>query len=175
VNSQGEKSLVTTAIFYKRSSDRTIQIFSKYSPQYTAGGDDGIIDGIRGDLDWRKGDWQGYQGQDFEAIVDLDKEEDVTEIAAGFLQDVTSWIMMPKKVEIQTSLDGKTFTDFATVDNVISDKDYKVQVKDFGVTKKNPVKARYVRVKAYNYGKLPAWHRGAGGDAHIFIDEIIIN
>ena len=175
VNSQGEKSLVTTARFYKRVYDRTIQIFSKYSPQYTAGGDDGIIDGIRGDLDWRKGDWQGYQGQDFEAIVDLDKEEDVTEIAAGFLQDVTSWIMMPKKVEIQTSLDGKTFTDFGTVDNVISDKDYKVQVKDFGVTKKYPVKARYVRVKAYNYGKLPAWHRGAGGDAHIFIDEIIID
>jgi hypothetical protein len=25
-----------------------------------------------------------------------------------------------------------------------------------------------------NYGKLPAWHPGAGGDAFIFVDEIEI-
>jgi outer membrane protein OmpA-like peptidoglycan-associated protein len=36
-------------------------------------------------------------------------------------------------------------------------------------------KARYVKVIAYNYGKLPEWHQGAGGDAFIFIDEIEIN
>ena len=36
------------------------------------------------------------------------------------------------------------------------------------------VKARYVRIKAYNFGKIPSWHPGAGGDPWIFIDEIII-
>ena len=39
----------------------------------------------------------------------------------------------------------------------------------------SPVKARYVRVHAYNLGKIPAWHPGAGGDAYIFVDEILIS
>ena len=38
--------------------------------------------------------------------------------------------------------------------------------------KTEATKARYVKVKAYNYGKLPEWHQGAGGDAFIFVDEI---
>jgi hypothetical protein len=32
--------------------------------------------------------------------------------------------------------------------------------------------ARYIKVKATNYGVLPEWHQGKGGDAFIFIDEI---
>jgi hypothetical protein len=35
-----------------------------------------------------------------------------------------------------------------------------------------PVKAKYVRIKAKNYGVLPKWHQGAGYDAYIFCDEI---
>jgi hypothetical protein len=38
----------------------------------------------------------------------------------------------------------------------------------------SPVKAKAVRIKASNYGKLPAWHPGAGFDAFIFCDEIIV-
>jgi hypothetical protein len=34
------------------------------------------------------------------------------------------------------------------------------------------VNARDVKVKATNFGKLPEWHLGKGGDAYIFIDEI---
>ena len=38
----------------------------------------------------------------------------------------------------------------------------------------DPVRARYVRVRAYNLGKIPSWHPGAGDDAFIFVDEIFI-
>ena len=34
--------------------------------------------------------------------------------------------------------------------------------------------ARYVRITAVNFGKIPAWHPGYGGYAWIFADEIII-
>jgi hypothetical protein len=37
-----------------------------------------------------------------------------------------------------------------------------------------PVTAKYVKIKAIQYGKLPAWHEGAGGDTHLFTDEIDI-
>jgi hypothetical protein len=34
------------------------------------------------------------------------------------------------------------------------------------------VQARYIKIKATNFGKLPEWHQGFGGDAYIFVDEI---
>jgi hypothetical protein len=36
------------------------------------------------------------------------------------------------------------------------------------------LRARYVRVHAYNLGKIPAWHPGAGFDAFIFVDELFV-
>jgi hypothetical protein len=30
----------------------------------------------------------------------------------------------------------------------------------------------YVKLKAIQFGKLPEWHKDAGRDTHIFIDEI---
>lgn len=37
-----------------------------------------------------------------------------------------------------------------------------------------PQRARFVRVKPLSYGIIPDWHPGKGGDAWIFVDEIVI-
>ena len=163
------------SIFLKRPNHWKLILNSHYSPQYTADGNEGIIDGLRGDLNWRKGGWQGYEGKDFECVIDLGSVQPVHQMSAGFLQDEGAWIMMPKKVEYYVSQDGKTFTLYTTVMNKVDEKDHKVQVQDFisGITE--PTGARYVKVKAYGYGKLPLWHEGAGSDSWLFIDEININ
>ena len=80
---------------------------SQYDKQYHAGGPDGLIDGIEGTENWRKGDWQGYQGQDFEAVIDLQKKMPVNTVAASFLQDSRAWILMPAKVEYYVSDNNK--------------------------------------------------------------------
>ena len=36
------------------------------------------------------------------------------------------------------------------------------------------IETRFVRVRARNRGVCPEWHKGAGGKAWIFADEIII-
>jgi len=174
VNQKGEQSYVTSGTFYKMPHNWKISIASKYNPQYTAGGDDGIIDGIRGDVDWRKGEWQGYQGQDFEAVVDMGKPQSVSSFSAGFLQDSRSWILMPTKVAFYTSMDNINFALAATVLNTVEPNDNQNQVKEFASKDSKNTTARYIKVKATNFGKLPAWHQGAGGDAFIFIDEITI-
>ena len=58
--------------------------------------------------------------------------------------------------------------------NSVQANDYEVQLKKFDFKFEKPTKARYVKVVAKNFGKLPDWHLGAGGDAFIFIDEIEI-
>lgn len=166
------KSETISATFFKKPNNYTIDIKSKYNPQYHAGGNEGLIDGINGTENWRKGDWQGYQGQDFEAIVDLQSVKSISSFSANFLQDSRSWILMPTKVEYYVSDDNANYSLVGTIINAIDPKETDNKLKDFALNK--ALKARYVKVKAYNFGKLPDWHQGAGGEAFIFIDEITI-
>ena len=167
-------SAFVRATFYKKPNNYTIDIKSKYNPQYTAGGDEGIVDGISGSDNWRKGEWQGYQSQDFEAVIDLQSEKNVSDFSATFLQDSRSWILMPTKVDYYSSLDNVNFTLIGTIENNLDPKFDENKIQNFEYKSPIEIKAKYIKVKAYNFGKLPEWHQGFGGDAFIFIDEITI-
>jgi predicted alpha-1,2-mannosidase len=172
IDAQGKSSKVAEAAYLKIPKKRDVQLFCTYNKSYSAGGEQALVDYIRGGNNYRNGLWQGYQGQDFEAVVNLEKTETLTKIGAGFLQDVGSWIWMPLRLDVLISLDGKTYDLIGSVDNNVSERDSRVLVRDF-ILKINPTKAHYIKLKAYNYGKIPAWHPGHGGEAFIFIDEII--
>ncbi len=165
-------SYVMEADYFKIHQDRKIDLHSQYSSQYTGGGDNALIDQIRGGNNFRLGEWQGYDSVDFEAVVDLGSVQKVHRMAGGFLQDISSWIWMPKYVEYAISADGINFKTIATVTNTVADNDYKSTIKDFETTM--DVETRYVRVKAKNFGTIPSWHLGAGYPSWIFIDEITI-
>jgi hypothetical protein len=174
VKNNEKQSNTISATFFKKPNNYTIDIKSTYNPQYHAGGTEGLIDGIHGTENWRKGDWQGYQSQDFEAIIDLQLEKNVSNLSTTFLQDQRSWILMPTKVEYYSSIDNVNYTLIKSVGNDVNPKIEENTIKDFGFTLSQPSNARYIKVKAYNFGKLPEWHQGVGGDAFIFIDEITI-
>jgi predicted alpha-1,2-mannosidase len=173
IDGTGRSSLVATARFHKIPRDWSIRLISKYSSQYPGGGDLALIDGIRGTNNWSGGAWQGYQGQDFVAVIDLGRTETITSVGAGFLQDIGSWIWMPRHADFEVSLDGQTFGPVVTIPSDVPDNDYNVIIKDL-VKAIGPQKARYIRIRAYSRGKIPSWHAGAGGDPWIFVDEIII-
>jgi predicted alpha-1,2-mannosidase len=162
----------TIASFYKIPNNWTVKLNCKYNKQYTAGGDAGIIDGLAGYKDWRKGGWQGYQSQDFEAIVDLQERKEINEISSNYLQDSRSWILLPKEVEYFVSNDGIIFKSVGTINHNLVWNTEETFTKNFVYQLPKKVKARYIKVVAKNYGVLPQGHQGAGGDAFIFVDEI---
>ena len=170
----GRLSQVVTAKYHRIPRAWTITLGSKYSSQYTGGGDVALIDGIRGTANWSGGGWQGYWGKDFVAIVDLGKVETISAVGASFLQDMASWIWMPRSVAIDLSNDGKTFAPAVSIVNDVAEDRGGVVTKDF-VKTISPQQARYVRIRAINLGKIPQWHPGSGGDAWIFVDEIMIH
>jgi len=171
LNQSGNSSFIVTGNYRKFPNDWSVKLNSTYNRQYTAGGDLGLIDGIRGFIDWRKGGWQGYQYQDFEVVIDLKKSQVISEIGAGFLQDSKSWILFPTFVEFDISEDGIKFEKVLNINNTIDPKDNNIQITDFkgSITTR---KMRFLRVKAHNFGTLPEWHQGHGDGAFIFIDEI---
>ncbi|MCR4859984.1 MAG: GH92 family glycosyl hydrolase [Bacteroidales bacterium] len=166
------RSFTTRCTVHQIARDRDIEIRARYSRQYTAGGDEGLIDGRRGGLNWRTGGWQGYQDTDFEAVVDLRSVRSVRTVGAGFCQDARSWIWMPRWVEFSVSQDGKDFTPLARVENTVDERDYEIRIWNCEVPA--DVQARYVKVRAANIGTIPEWHPGAGSPGFIFIDEIWI-
>jgi len=158
--------------FHKTPSDKSITVLSKVSSMYTAGGPEALIDSIEGTENWRTGEWQSYYDQDFEAIVDLQKTNQVNHLGIHVLQDISPWIMYPKEVIFYTSNDGKNFTEATRVQNKVSKEMGPAQMQELGIDVN--LQARYVKVKAISGGSLPAWHESAGNPSHIFIDEIII-
>jgi hypothetical protein len=173
IAADGRRSLIATAKYHRIPHDWKITLESRYSSQYTGGGDFALIDGIRGTTSWSGGGWQGYQGKDFVAVLDLGSVQDVSKVGAGFLQDAGSWIWMPSRVEFELSMDGRSFDPAISIANDVSEKQEGVVTRDF-VKSIPPKKARYIRIRAVNFGKIPAWHPGSGGDAWIFVDEIMI-
>ena len=173
LDAKGNASKVTTANFHRRSNDYTVISPAKYEQQRSGGGVDALVDEEEGTTNWRKGNWQGYQGNDVDVVIDLHQLKTITKVAADFLQDADSWIIFPKEVIVETSTDGENFTRVYAGENFLPIEDVKVQKKQV-IGEFNPIQAQYVRVRAIQYGKLPPWHSGAGGDSHIFIDEISI-
>jgi hypothetical protein len=175
INNDGKESAIVKANYFKKPNNYTIQIKGRYNSQYNAGGDSGLLDGIYGNENWRKGEWQGYQNQDFEAIIDLQEVKTISEITSNYLQDTRSWILMPTKVDYYISEDNINFRKVGTTENTVDPKNYETVIKQFPIQFKKQ-KVRYVKVVATNFGKLPSWHQGYpdSGDAFIFIDEIEI-
>ena len=167
----GRRSPMVRTAVYKLKDDMDITMECNYNPQYNARGNRGLIDGLRGSVNWKTGGWQGYQNTDFIAVLDLRGERRLTTFGSGYCQDARSWIWMPTSVEYYVSDNGIDYTKVGEVENSVDPKDYTIQVDDF-VLNTNPVKAKFVKVVAKNFGTIPDWHLGAGGKAFIFIDEI---
>ena len=89
------------------------------------------------------------------------------------MQDIRAWIFFPKKVSYFASNDGVNFTKIYESDSQMPDNDYEVKIQEFKNEREN-FKARYIKVVAKSYGKLPEWHLSAGYNSWIFIDEIEI-
>lgn len=166
-------SRVVTAELRKIPGDRSIKLLTSYSPMYTGGGDLALIDGVTGAVNFKTGAWQGYEGVDLDAIVDLGGQRPVKRITTGFLQDQNSWIFFPEKVEYSLSTDGTTFTKVAEWTPGVPAREDGARIESF---KSEAIgkSARYVRVHAKNIAVCPAWHEGAGGKAWLFADEIVI-
>ena len=172
-NSSTGYSKLGTSTFNKIPAGRKIKLLSKYANQYSAGGDEALIDNIVGANDFRTGAWQGYEGVDLNAVVDLGKTTEVHSVSLGCLQEMGSWIFMPESVLISFSDDNVNFKQIAEIKNDISKQSSETQIKSFGVSSLQ-LKTRYIKVVAKNSGPCPAWHPGAGNKSWIFADEICI-
>lgn len=158
----------------RRGTGRPVKLATAYSPRYTGGGDGALADGRRGSAYYLDPAWQGYWGEDLDAVVDLGKRTAIREIGASFLQQTEPGILLPAQVEFAVSDDGVTFRTAAIITPAFDPKEPGPVVRVV-LAEKLGLRGRYVRVRARNVGVLPDWHPARGQKAWLFADEILIN
>ncbi|MBP5540325.1 MAG: GH92 family glycosyl hydrolase [Bacteroidales bacterium] len=162
-------------------ADKRLSYVTRPDPQYTENGEEGLIDRLHGTENYRIGGWQGWTG-DMEVIVDLLETRAVYSVGVECLENMRSWIFFPRQVEISTSLDGQHYTDRWIIPTDRKNKfpDSRERqgesvVHNFEAFNLEAVDARYLRIKAVNYGKMPDWHVSAGEQAWLFVDEVEVH
>lgn len=160
---------------------KSVKYLSTPNWKYPANGEKTLTDGKRGDEDHHY-NWLGYEGNNMEVVVDLQDNIEVKKVSLDFLQIIFSWIFPPRKIEIEISNDGSSFSSVAQINNTKSIDEINRQevtspafasIKNFSLIF-SPIKARYIKVKAENIGTCPRWHPGYPFKAWIFTDEVVI-
>ena len=146
---------------------------SEYSDFYKANGDKTLADGLLGSLDFADGKWQGFWGEDLNYIVDMDTMTEINKIDVNFYQYSNSWILIPKKIAIFSSNDGKKWKELREMNNLDNSKKRGKFIKKISFDNLN-FESRFIKIKAENYGELPSWHEAAGSESWLFVDEVII-
>ena len=137
------------------------------------GGTQGIVDGYRGSIDYRGGDWQGFEGRDVDLVVDLGGPQTVTQIKAGFLQNTGPRIFLPSRVSFDLSMDGERFDEVASLTHD-TPLDGATPVRHYFEAKAGGLKARCVRVRVASIHVCPPGHERAGMPAWVYVDEILV-
>jgi len=162
-----------TAFLVHPALGRTPILQFPYRERYAAGGPGGLVDGLKGGASHTDGRWQGFEGDDMVATIDLGKRKKIREVEIGFLQNTASWIFFPRSVEVAVSDDGTDFHVAASVAFPVRDEAGGALTETVRLGIEN-ARARFVRVTAASIKACPEGHAGAGEKAWLFSDEIVI-
>ncbi|WP_207493835.1 glycoside hydrolase family 20 protein [Aridibaculum aurantiacum] len=164
---------LTRSFSINKATGKRIQLKEAASSTYPGnGGAFGLINGIKAKM-FNSLEWQGWSGKDMEATIDLLQAETLSKVVVNVWRQEPSWFYLPVAIQVSTSPNGNTWT---TITITNKDKQWNVQ-DDRTITIELPASttARFVKVIARNYGKIPAGRPGAGRNAWLFVDEIEIH
>ena len=100
---------------------KPVRLANPYHSAYTAGGRGALTDGKRGGTSIPLSNWQGFEGVDLEATVDLGQVTAIRSLSSTYLQNTPLGIYLPTEVKYLASGDGQQFDVVATVAGVAGD------------------------------------------------------
>lgn len=164
------ESKVIETLLFKIPEAKSLSLLTDYAPQYAASGPNALIDYIKGGKDFRSGQWQGYEGNNLEAVIDYGSSKWASRINIRFFQDENAWIFMPTVVEFYGSNDGTNYTLLGKEENQLHWQEPSSYIHTFSTTVNSSY--QYYKVVGVNRGDCPKGHKSEGGKCWIFADEL---
>lgn len=139
-----------------------------YHDSYKGPEDVGLVNVLRGSLNFHDGQWQGWLVDDVRIDIDLEELTEINKVSVGAMENQGSGIYYPLKVSVSISENGNKYRSIGSVS-----RDFKEngnpELKDFSIELEESVEGRFIKVEVDNLGHPPG-----GGDSWLFLDEIVV-
>lgn len=167
-----ESQVVEESLEYNLATMRSVHLNSKPDDAYGYKGSSLLVDGLKGDGNYRSGRYIGIYGSDLDVIVDLGEEKEISSVSVSTCLVPGDYIFGLTGLEVNVSSDGKTYRKIASKSIPELEKGSKNNVTRLDELSFDKTKARFVRIVGKCTPVLPSWHPGAGHKTYLFIDEV---
>lgn len=160
-------TITSGQITFHKAIGKPVSYSPLYHKSYQGQGEGTLTNVIRGTKNFHDGQWLGWLGDDVTLTLDLGETTEVSEVHIGAMDAQSSGIYFPERLTVALSADGKNYREVAVREEPCTIKG-KPSLKDF-VLKFDPQSTRYLQIQLKNVKTPPK-----GGDAWLFIDEILV-
>ena len=174
IGKRGTTRLFSEDITFNKATGKPVSFLQPSHRTYSYDGPLTLTDGLKGNHNYRTGRWIGFAGNDFEAVIDLQKPEEISQVSFSTCVEKGDWVFDARGITISTSMDGKQYSEvFSEQYPAMTDKaPNQIYHHELNFP---TAKARYVKVKALVEHSMPDWHGAKGYGTFLFIDEIAVN
>ncbi|UII32696.1 family 20 glycosylhydrolase [Fulvivirga ulvae] len=163
----------TTQIFIHQAFGMKPQQANPPAEKYSGNNEFVLTDGIRANLNFGSGQWQGFNGKDMEAVFSFDNPVIVKKVRVGALHDYGSWIFRPNQVTVYGSKEGNIYELLGKTQATLPVTTAEKQIVHFDIQLSGQQFSK-IKIVVDNIGTCPEGHSGEGSSAWLFVDEIII-
>ena len=115
------------------------------SERYQKLGQTALTDGLFGGATFQDS-WVGWEGIDGSFIVDMGEVKNISSVETAFLHQGGAWILLPKQVNYSYSADGKTYTQWDSID-IPEERSGTVRFEGVKAQSSQAFPARYIKVE----------------------------
>lgn len=174
VRPSGNSRVTAEKVEFTKSTTKPITMLQPINKGYQFNGAGVLVDGLKGNGNYKTGRWIAFYKNDMEAVIDLGEPAEITKVSMNTCVEKGDWVFDARGITIEVSEDGKTYTKVASESYPAMKANDRNGVYTHTLTF-DPVKARFVKVLALSESKIPAWHGGKGNPAFLFVDEISVD
>lgn len=153
----------------------TVRTMPNRDDRYPGTGAYTLVDGLLGSTDHGDGLWQGWWVPEVEILLELPAGAPVGRVDVNFLQNVRSWIVLPRTVEFSFLNAAKEWSTPVVATHAVPATREGAVIQSFGVSIPAGPRPRLVRIHAKAGGPLPTGHPGAGQAHWLFADEVRVS
>lgn len=174
VRPTGNSRIVEEDIAFSKSTSKKITALQPVNKQYEFAGISTLVDGLKGNRNYKTGRWIAFYKNDMEAVIDFGQPADFSKVTLTTNVEKGDWIFDARSISVAVSEDGENFKQVASEEYPAMTLDNPNQLYEH-VLSFEPVKARYLKVLAKPEYNIPSWHGGKGNPAFLFVDEITVD
>ncbi len=153
-----------------KAAGKKISLTEAPAAKYSGNGPGSIVNGVLGPVERYGGsEWLGFDGKDLEAVIDLGEGTAVSKVSTRFYHAPGQWIYAPVELTVAVSDDGKDFRQVAVLPVAAGEEKLIAVEVPF-----DTVKTRFLKITAKGFGTIPDGAAGAGHEAWLFADELVV-